>query len=74
MKNQTHNHNNSAVIEHDWNHHCLNLECNHTWDSNDLHEDCPNCGSSEHETICHIPELEGWDCVYPGDWQNALDI
>ena len=74
MRNKKINQNNTGVIEHDWNHHCLNLECGYIWDTDDLHETCPKCGGSEHETLSHLPELERWDCNYPGDWQDAVEL
>ncbi|GEM_PF-5885417 len=74
MRNENKNHQNTSVKQHDWNHHCLNFGCGYIWDSEDLAQACPKCGSQERETLCFIPELEGWDCTYPAEWEQALEL
>ena len=74
MRNENKSNQNTGVKQYDWNHHCLNFECGYIWDSEDLNQSCPKCGSEERETLCHIPEFEGLDCSYPAEWQKALEL
>lgn len=74
MRNENKSNQSTGVKQYDWNHHCLNFGCGYIWDSEDLAQSCPKCGSQERETLCFIPELEGWDCSYPAEWEQALEL